>query len=540
MQTGRVRRVRANGWSSTLAAWVISSVLAVQAFAQSVSVTLPPAEKPWTGRVLVYLISDKAKVGRADPIDAIFEQDPQPIFGMDVAGVGGGQAVVVGEKTEGFLPAKVRATLGELPPGSYRLQAALVLNREEDWKDAPGNYYSEVAQADLGPGKSVSVKLTERTERRRWPQYGPGGPGTSPVAEEFTLKSKLLSDFWHHDVIVRAGVRPPRKLEPGKKYPAIYEIPGFGGDHFSALYPSMRGGAAGQALADSVYKIVLNPNSPYGHTFFMDSDNIGPWARALREELIPALEAKYALVSAPEARLLRGHSSGGWSTLWLATEYPETFGATWSTSPDPVDFRRFEMTDIYGVKSFFEENGVDTPSARIGGGAVTMTVRQEFTQEDVIGPHYTSAQQWASWQACWGHRNADGTLHPLFDRLTGDIDKVEAESYRRFDIADRLRRDPAHFVPIFRNNVRLFVGEKDDYYLNEAVHLLAADLDRLDPAPTTAGAGAGADGKSAARGPGYIHFIPGTTHQTVLSSPAAWAIGAEMVEHLRLHGLLPK
>lgn len=488
--------------------------------AQSVSVTLPPGDKPYTGRVLVYLIGPRSHVGaRQDPTDAIFEEDPQPIFGADIVNADPTRPVVLDEKTEGFLPEKVRATLADLPAGKYKVQAALVLNREEDWRQAPGNYTSEVATAELGPGKTVTVKLTDRTERREWPRNARG-------SEEFTLKSKLLSEFWHRDVILRAGVRFPYKQEEGKRYAAVYEIPGFGGSHFAAARGGSLPGPGGPKLGENTFLIILNPNSPYGHTFFMDSDNIGPWARALREELIPALEAKYALISKPEARLLRGHSSGGWSTLWLATEYADTFGATWSSSPDPVDFRRFEKTDIYRDESFFVDRDpprADTPSARIGGGPATMTVRQEFTQEDVIGPGYTSAQQWASWQACWGHRNADGTLRPLFDRLTGNIDRAEAESYRRFDIADRLRKDPKRFVPLFRNNVRLMVGDKDDYYLDEAVRLLDEDLEKLDPG---------------GKGNGYVKFVPGVTHQAIFMTPDMWAVPDEMLAHLKRSGIL--
>ncbi len=36
-----------------------------------------------------------------------------------------------------------------------------------------------------------------------------------------------------------------------------------------------------------------------------------------------------------------GHSSGGWSSLWLQIEHPEVFGGVWSLAPDPVDFRDF-------------------------------------------------------------------------------------------------------------------------------------------------------------------------------------------------------
>jgi hypothetical protein len=40
-------------------------------------------------------------------------------------------------------------------------------------------------------------------------------------------------------------------------------------------------------------------------------------------------------------RFLAGHSSGGWSALWLQVNYPGAFGGAWATAPDPVDFRSF-------------------------------------------------------------------------------------------------------------------------------------------------------------------------------------------------------
>ena len=51
------------------------------------------------------------------------------------------------------------------------------------------------------------------------------------------IDSKLLSKFHGKPIKLRAGVALPRSFatEPQRKYPVIYEIPGFGGDHFGAL-----------------------------------------------------------------------------------------------------------------------------------------------------------------------------------------------------------------------------------------------------------------------------------------------------------------
>jgi hypothetical protein len=298
-----------------------------------------------------------------------------------------------------------------------------------------------------------------------------------------------------------------------------------------------------EELRNESFSIVLDPTCPTGHSLFLDSDNNGPWGRALTEELIPALEKKFPLAARKEGRLLRGHSSGGWSVLWLTTEYPQVFGACWSTSPDPVDFRRFELMDIYQQANLYELGGKEIPGARIGGKQPTMTVRQENTMEEILGPSLTSPSQWASWQACWGRRLPDGRIRPLHDVRSGLIDREEAETYRRFDIADRLRKDPKRFLPIFRDQVRLVVGTADDYYLERAVALLAADLRRLS-AGESGGGDVAKDAETfepwqAGEGKwGYVKFVPMTTHGSVYGSAEVRGFAAEMAEYLKQAGLM--
>ena len=97
--------------------------------------------------------------------------------------------------------------------------------------------------------------------------------------------------------------------------------------------------------------VYLDGSCPMGHHEFADSANDGPWGQALTKEFIPYLESKFRMDAVPSGRLLTGHSSGGWSTLWLQVNYPEVFGGTWSTSPDPVDFRSFSGADLTKLPS---------------------------------------------------------------------------------------------------------------------------------------------------------------------------------------------
>src|SRR5262249_35921870 len=157
--------------------------------------------------------------------------------------------------------------------------------------------------------------------------------------------------------------------------------------------------------------------------------------------------------------------------LWLALNYPETFGATWSTSPDPVDFHKFQLPDIYGEPNMYgkvREAGpaaagvtlaaIDPyPSYRVAG-APKMTIAQENLMQEDLAPDNTSGTQWDSWQAVFGPRNSRGNPAALYDSKVGFIDKSVAEQYRKYDIAGLLRRQPERFLPIFRDNVRVVVG----------------------------------------------------------------------------------
>jgi hypothetical protein len=75
--------------------------------------------------------------------------------------------------------------------------------------------------------------------------------------------------------------------------------------------------------------------------------------------LIPEFDKQFRSVAAPTARFLTGHSSGGWSSLWLQVAYPEQFDGVWSTSPDPVDFRDFQRIDLTkpGENMFVDAKG---------------------------------------------------------------------------------------------------------------------------------------------------------------------------------------
>ena len=508
---------------------------------------------PATGRLIVLMKAPGSKIAAGtDPLEGPFWEEEQPLFAADVKDLRPGAVfeLKAGPGVDSF-----PVDLDHLAPGAYEVQARLDTVREDSsWRRQTGNLYSK-ARATLtiaraGGDAAIDVTLDAATvEPAR---------EAAPGLEWFSVKSELLSKFRGHEVLLRAGVALPAGYDPTRKYAAVYEVPGFGGDDRDAEHKAhARQAGKASALDRGVFWIVLNPEGPNGHTLFADSANNGPCGKALVEELIPALEKKFPLVARPEARLLRGHSSGGWSTLWLATEYPGTFGACWSSSPDPVDFRRFQVMDIYAQHFFYgiPQNGLRSSDAAKAEDAIRkipqalmapvgldmqrfvsyrrdgrpiMTVEREARGEDMLGPDNTSAQQWDSWFAAWGPRNAAGHPQALFDPATGMIDHELAARYRPYDIADRLRKDPQRFVPIFRNNIRLVVGDADNFFLNEAVDLLKHDLEALPEYAATPA------------GPGFITIVGGgLDHSSIFASKELHAFEAQMLDHLKAAGLTP-
>src|SRR5687767_11280241 len=55
--------------------------------------------EPATGRLVVFLIKEGESVWQANPADGPFWEDPQPLYGIDVQGLGPGEAVTIGADT---------------------------------------------------------------------------------------------------------------------------------------------------------------------------------------------------------------------------------------------------------------------------------------------------------------------------------------------------------------------------------------------------------------------------------------------------------
>ncbi|MHC4129040.1 MAG: alpha/beta hydrolase-fold protein [Planctomycetota bacterium] len=259
--------------------------------------------------------------------------------------------------------------------------------------------------------------------------------------------------------------------------------------------------------------VVPDPLCRTGHHAFADSDNNGPRGQALVEELIPALERELRLVPAPTARFLTGVSSGGWSSLWLQVRYPELFGGAWSVAPDPVDFRSFQRVNLYtpGINLYVDEHGDPRPIMR-GQDRVAMWFEPFARMEWVRG----DGGQLGAFEAVFSPRGPDGRPLPLFDRATGAVDPAAAEAWKRYDIRMVLEENWNDLRPYLAGKLNVFVGDRDNFYLENAVELLQAWQ-----------VSAGADA--------VVEIVPGRNHSNLFDPQLQERIVSELLTTFERH-----
>src|SRR5437879_9270518 len=123
--------------------------------------------------------------------------------------------------------------LAKLPKGTYSIQAVMDFDRGEwSFSAAEGNAFSKAVRLAIDPTKSAIVPL--KIDRV---YHEPRFEETSRV-KLVELESPLLSAFHGRPVRLRAAVVLPKSFakELTRRYPVVYEIPGFGGDHFAAQH----------------------------------------------------------------------------------------------------------------------------------------------------------------------------------------------------------------------------------------------------------------------------------------------------------------
>lgn len=464
-----------------LLATVLQLSIASQGHAQvskGIVVTLARqvSAKPVSGRVLVYITTNKQK----QPIKSLSWFGPEPFAAIEVNKLQPDGSVILDDKADCFPEA-----ISKWAHKDYRIQAVL----DHDFyypeaADGPGNFYSQVI--DWNPESQPRVELL-------LDQVVPEFEYVDTERQKFVQrKSELLSQHFGHDVIDRAAVILPRSYgsDSNRRYPVFYEVTGFGGNlrAMSGRDPGARAGRDGEA---EFIHVMLTGECKWGHHVYANSATNGPRGDALVKELIPHIDLNFRTIAESNARFVGGHSSGGWSSLWLQVNYPDTFGGVFSTSPDPVDFRDFQGTDLYAQPTqsvYVDAHGARRPLARRGQDVILRY--DDFCKMDqVLG----RGGQMRSFDAVFSPLDEEGFPKRCWDTKTGLVDPAVADYWKRYDISLILSQNWESLREKLSGKIHIAMGELDTFYLEGATHRMADRLKEL-----------GSDAK--------IEFVPGASH----------------------------
>ncbi len=431
--------------------------------AVTVTVRLSPdvADGPLSGRLFV-LFSKRQRT----PIKGPNWFSPEPFAAADVKQWEPGKTVTL--PTDALAYPK---PLVQMAAGKYYVQAILRLNQDfAHYKNGPKNLHSvpKVVKIDGGNASSIELSLAM--------QVDPPPVNLPPTAKIVSRRSALLSDFHNRDVTDRALVLLPPDYEdqPEKQYPVYYEITGFG-PTIEDMLERHQESVVGTDDVKFIH-VFLTGQTQWGHHVYANSATNGPRGDALVKEMIPEIEKQFRAIAHPYARMLGGHSSGGWSSLWLQTQYPKFFGGVWSTSPDPVDFRDWQGTNLYerNANIFTDSVGNRKPLA-IADGKPILWYDSFSKMDDVL----ERGGQLRSFEAVFSPRGDDGLPAQCWNRGTGEVDPVIVEHWKQYDISNHLQANWAKLKDDLAGKLHIFTGSADTFLLTKAVGLLKQRLEDL-------------------------------------------------------------
>lgn len=513
-------------WLLTIALLLVSAGADAQQPATRLrfAVTFPNARSadPIDGRLLVLIATDTSSEPRLQMGSGL---NTSAGFGIDVEGWRPGETRYVDGTAYGF---PVRS-LRDLPRGSYRVQA--FINRYEtfrrsdgktvklppdrgegqQWRSKPGNLYSKPIEVSLDPSRADVVRLTLDQE------IPPVAAFTeTPYVKYVKIRSERLSKFWGRDMHLAAFVTLPwgYNEHPEARYPLVINHGHFapGPDNWRETPPdpnlkpdySERFSLAGynriqqeqswQLFQDWTGKgfprmllvQIQHPTPYYDDSYAVNSANNGPYGDAIQYELIPEIEKRFRGLGQGWARFVYGGSTGGWESMAVQMFYPDEYNGAWVACPDPIDFRHYTVVNIYAdTNAYFMPSTfkrTPRPGLRNYLGHVSATLQELNHYELLIGTKARSGDQWDVWESVYSPTDAEGYPRRIWDRETGKIDPVTAAYWKEnYDLSHILQRDWAKLQPKLRGKIRLYVGDMDNYYLNNAVYEVEKFLKQANP-----------------------------------------------------------
>jgi enterochelin esterase-like enzyme len=273
--------------------------------------------------------------------------------------------------------------------------------------------------------------------------------------ELVTLDAPEVAGAMGNPTARRACVILPASYATGtRRYPVVYEFPGWGGDiaHYIKGY---KHDALFAAAAPEAILVLVDTSTRSGSSYLVDSPRTGQWDTFLAKRLIPAIDQRYRTIATREGRGTVGLSTGGGGSLMWGLRHGELIGVVGAAAPDGPDIEKW----LFGPPMPAWTLAMLRVEAATGGAGFFASYGNDWSPDD----------------------SPRGWVLPV-DLATGKVVPEVAAKWREHGSPSAWLDDPARAAQIkqaFDGNLCLVVGKKDEFGLYPALQDFADKLSKL-------------------------------------------------------------
>lgn len=255
-------------------------------------------------------------------------------------------------------------------------------------------------------------------------------------------------------------VPPGYDDEPGRRYPSVYVLQGYGSfvsmwanrGSYRTPYPEAVDDLFAARRAPECLVVFVDAWTSYGGSQFVDSPGTGRYHTYLCEEVVPFVDDRYRTMAVPAHRGIQGHSSGGFGAMITPMMRPDLFGGLATHAGDSL----YEML-------YIPEFAKCARALRSYDGSMARWWDDFRARAALSQPDDTTLLMVLGCAACFS-ADVDGSPMLPFDTRTG---RIRDDVWRRW-----LEWDPVRMVPRYAEALRTLRaiwidgGRRDQWYLD--------------------------------------------------------------------------
>jgi S-formylglutathione hydrolase len=167
-----------------------------------------------------------------------------------------------------------------------------------------------------------------------------------------SLADNLVGEAAEREITVYL---PPAYSTPGKRFPTVYYLPGYGDSGMIGFYlpKDLDKLIQGNKTQDMIV-VVADGISRMGGSFYANSPVTGNWEDFIAQDVVDYVDSHFRTLAQPASRGITGHSMGGFGALNIAMHRPDVFGAVYSMSPGLFDENGLRESQMFSSDSVIE------------------------------------------------------------------------------------------------------------------------------------------------------------------------------------------